>query len=196
MRRVPTFLMLLTITSVLAPAVALAQPSAYNEPTSRATVTGATTGNGRGFGLGAVQLLVPGNAPGPNILATWGDWRGRFHIDGLFGLNSTGGRTSTGNTAFDLGVRGWYHVHAASAADFSVGAGFALVSWKNTPSPPATRQYDFEVELGAQMRVFVVPNVALLGSLGMGIYLPDSGSSTVDFSGSVVGSVGVAYYFM
>jgi hypothetical protein len=52
------------------------------------------------------------------------------------------------------------------------------------------------VELGAQMRVFVVPNVALLGSLGMGIYLPDSGSSTVDFSGSVVGSVGVAYYFM
>jgi hypothetical protein len=188
--------MLLTITSVLAPAVALAQPSAYNEPTSRATVTGATTGNGRGFGLGAVELLLPGNSPGPNILATWGDWRGRFHIDGLFGLNSTGGRTSTGNTAFDLGVRGWYHVHAASAADFSVGAGFALVSWKNTPSPPATRQYDFEVELGAQMRVFVVPNVALLGSLGMGIYLPDSGSSTVDFSGSVVGSVGVAYYFM
>ena len=199
MRRVPTFLMLLTIASVLAPALAWAQASAYNEPTSRATVTGATTGNGRGFGLGAVELLLPGNTPGPNILATWGDWRGRFHVDGLFGLSSTGGRAgpgNTGNTAFDLGVRGWYHVHAASAADFSVGAGFALVSWKNTPSPPATRQYDFEVELGAQMRVFVVPNVALLGSLGMGIYLPDSGSSTVDFSGSVVGSVGVAYYFM
>ena len=53
-----------------------------------------------------------------------------------------------------------------------------------------------ELELGAQMRVFVVPNVALLGSLGMGIYLPDSGSSTVSFSGSLVGSAGIAYYFM
>jgi hypothetical protein len=162
-------------------------------------VTGATTGNGRGFGLGAVELLLAGNSPAPNILMTWGDWRGRFHIDGLFGLVSTGGRsgggnTSTGNTAFDLGVRGWYHVHAASAADFSVGGGFGLVSWK--PAPPTGRQYDFELELGSQMRVFIVPNVALLGSLGMGIYFPDSGSTTVSFSGSLVGSVGVAYYFM
>ncbi len=199
MRRTPSLLMLLTIASVLTPAVAFAQITPAPEPTSRATVTGATTGNGRGFGLGAVELLLAGNSPAPNILMTWGDWRGRFHIDGLFGLVSTGGRsgggnTSTGNTAFDLGVRGWYHVHAASAADFSVGGGFGLVSWK--PAPPTGRQYDFELELGSQMRVFIVPNVALLGSLGMGIYFPDSGSTTVSFSGSLVGSVGVAYYFM
>ena len=199
MRRTPSLLMLLTIASVLTPAVAFAQITPAPEPTSRATVTGATTGNGRGFGLGAVELLLAGNSPAPNILMTWGDWRGRFHIDGLFGLVSTGGRsgggnTSTGNTAFDLGVRGWYHVHAASAADFSVGGGFGLVSWK--PAPPTGRQYDFELELGSQMRVFIVPNVALLGSLGMGIYFPDSGSTTVSFSGSVVGSVGIAYYFM
>jgi hypothetical protein len=194
MRRVPTFLMLLTITSVLAPAVAVAQPGTANEPTSRATVTGATTGNGRGFGLGAVALFDPYARMVPNILATWGDWRGRFHIDGLFGLDSSGGAPN-GSTRFDLGVQGWYHVHAASAADFSVGGGFAMVSWK--PAPPTGRQYDFELVLGGQMRVFVVPNVALLGSLGMGIYLPDSvGSTTVSFSGSVVGSVGVAYYFM
>ena len=199
MRRTPSLLMLLTIASVLTPAVAFAQITPAPEPTSRATVTGATTGNGRGFGLGAVELLLAGTSPAPNILMTWGDWRGRFHIDGLFGLVSTGGRsgggnTSTGNTAFDLGVRGWYHVHAASAADFSVGGGFGLVSWK--PAPPTGRQYDFELELGSQMRVFIVPNVALLGSLGMGIYFPDSGSTTVSFSGSLVGSVGVAYYFM
>jgi len=165
MRRTPSLLMLLTIASVLTPAVAFAQITPAPEPTSRATVTGATTGNGRGFGLGAVELLLAGNSPAPNILMTWGDWRGRFHIDGLFGLVSTGGRsgggnTSTGNTAFDLGVRGWYHVHAASAADFSVGGGFGLVSWK--PAPPTGRQYDFELELGSQMRVFIVPNVALL----------------------------------
>jgi hypothetical protein len=186
MRRVPTFLMLLTIASTLAPALALAQPGMVNEPTSRATVTGATTGNGRGFGLGAVALVMPGPGPAANILATWGDWRGRFHIDGLFGL------ASAANTAFDLGVRGWYHVHAASAADFSLGAGFAFVSWR---AAPADRQYDFELELGAQTRVFIVPNVALLASLGMGIYLPDSGSSAVAITGNLIGSVGLAYYF-
>jgi hypothetical protein len=199
MRRTPSFLLLLTIASVLTPALALAQMTPAPEPTSRATMTGATTGNGRGFGLGAVELLLAGNSPAPNILMTWGDWHGRFHVDGLFGLVSTGGRSGggnapTGNTAFDLGVRGWYHVHAASAADFSVGGGFALVSWK--APPPGSRQYDFELELGSQMRVFIVPNVALLGSLGMGIYFPDSGSTTVSFSGSLVGSAGVAYYFM
>ena len=194
MRRMPSFLLCLTIASVLTPAAALAQMTPAPEPTSRATMTGATTGNGRGFGLGAVALFDPYARMVPNILATWGDWRGRFHIDGLFGLDSSGGAPN-GSTRFDLGVQGWYHVHAASAADFSVGGGFALVSWK--PAPPTGRQYDFELVLGGQMRVFVVPNVALLGSLGMGIYLPDSvGSTTVSFSGSVVGSVGVAYYFM
>jgi hypothetical protein len=188
MRRVPTFLMLLTITSVLAPAVARAQPGTGNETVSRATVESARTGNGRGFGLGAVELFDPyARTAFPSLLATWGDWGGRFHVDGLFGLSSAG------STTFDLGVRGWYHVHAASAADFSLGAGFALVSWK--PAAPLGRQYDFEMELGAQMRVFVVSNVALLGSLGMGIYLPDSGSSAIAFSGNVIGSVGVAYYF-
>ena len=189
MRRVPTFLMLLTIASVLTPALALAQQGTGNEQISRATVTGATSGNGRGFGLGAVQLFDPyARMPLPSILATWGDWGGRFHVDGLFGLSSAG------STTFDLGVRGWYHVHAASAADFSLGAGFALVSWK--PAAPLGRQYDFELELGAQMRVFVVSNVALLGSLGMGIYLPDSvRNNAIAFSGNVIGSVGVAYYF-
>jgi len=178
MRRTPSLLMLLTIASVLTPAVAFAQITPAPEPTSRATVTGATTGNGRGFGLGAVELLLAGNSPAPNILMTWGDWRGRFHIDGLFGLVSTGGRSGGETRQRETPPSTWeceagYHVHAASAADFSVGGGFGLVSWK--PAPPTGRQYDFELELGSQMRVFIVPNVALLGSLGMGILLPGFG---------------------
>jgi len=188
MRRVPTFLMVLTAASILVPSVALAQPPVVSEPTSTARVVGATTGSGRGFGLGAVELLLPGNVPAPNILGTWGDMAGRFHIDGLFGL------TSSGSTSFDLAVRGWYHVHAASSADFSLGAGFAFISWK--PAPPTGRQYDVELELGAQIRIFIVPNVALLASVGMGIYLPDSGNNTVSFRGNVMNTIGVAYYFM
>jgi len=59
MRRTPSFLLFLTIASVLAPAVALAQINPTPEPTSRATVTGARSGSGRGFGLGAVAFYQP-----------------------------------------------------------------------------------------------------------------------------------------
>jgi hypothetical protein len=188
MRRVSTFLMFLMIGSVLAPALAWAQVPVVSEPTSTARVTGATTGSGRGLGVGAVALFAPG-ATGtggavPNILATWGAPSGKFHLDGLFGL------TSSGTTSFDLGARGWYHIHAAPGADLSVGGGFALLSYK-----AGSRKYDFELELGAQIRAFIVSNVALLGSVGMAIYMPDSGSTTVAMGGSIVGSLGVAYFF-
>ena len=185
MRRVPTFLMFLTVSSVLAPALAWAQVPVVSEPTSTARVTSATTGSGRGLGIGAAAVLAPAGLT-QNLLVTWGDSGGRFHVDGLVGFNHSG----TSN--FDLGVRGWYHVHAASAADLSVGAGIGIVSWKVAP---ADRQTDFEFQLGAQIRAFIVPNVALLASLGMAIYLPDSGSSTVAIGGDLVGSFGVAYFF-
>jgi len=181
------FLMFLTVSSTIAPALAWAQPPVVSEPTSTARFTGATTGSGRGFGLGAVALYTPGVGMAPNILGTWGDSGGRFHVDGLFGL------TASNTTTFDLGVRGWYHVHAASSADFSLGAGFGLVSHKESPND---RRWDFEMEIGAQIRAFIVPNVALLGSLGMALYLPDSGTTTVSFLGNIVSSFGVAYFFM
>jgi hypothetical protein len=176
MRRVPSFLMFLTAASILAPALAVAQ-------SSTATVTGATTTH-RGFGLGVAELLASGPTF-PNILATWGDSGGRFHIDGLVGL------THTANTDFDLAIKGWYHVHAAPSADFSLGAGFGFRSYKPGPD----RQTDFILELGAQIRAFIVSNVAMIGSVGMGVYLPDTGSSTIRFGGQLVGSLGVAYYF-
>jgi hypothetical protein len=187
--------MFLTIASVLAPAVALAQPPVVSEPTSTAKFSGATTGSGRGFGVGVVALFDPSNHTVPNLLATWGDSGGRFHVDGIFGFDHTD------TTTLDFGARGWYHVHAASSADLSAGLGLALVTWKNglpgTATPPAgSRQWDFEMDIGAQMRVFVVPNVALLVGLGLGLYIPDTGSSTVRLSGNIMNSVGLAYYFL
>ena len=204
MRRTPSFLMFLMIASVLAPAVALAQPPVVSEPTSSASFAGATTGHGRGLGIGTVVVFEPG-APGtpgsnivPNILATWGDSRGRFHVDGLLGFDHTG------SSKFDLGARGWYHVHAASSADLSVGMGLALVTYRTngaaatptTPAIPGSRYWDFEMDFGAQIRVFVVPNVALLAGLGLGLYFPDYGPSTVRLSGNIMNSLGLAYYFM
>jgi hypothetical protein len=183
--------MLLTIASVLTPAVALAQMTPPSEPTSRATVTGATSGNGRGFGLGAVAFYQPvalGNVSNtvPNLLLTWGNAGGQFHVDGLVGLYHNTG------TDFDLAARGWYHVHATSSADFSLGVGLGFTRRRNYV---ATTQWDFEMELGAQVRAFIVSNVALLGSLGLGLYIPDTGPTVVNISGNLTGTVGLAYYF-
>ena len=197
MRRTPSFLMFLTIASVLAPAVALAQPPVVSEPTSTARIAGATSGNGRGFGIGVVALFDPATHTVPNLLATWGDSAGRFHVDGIFGFDHTG------STSLDVGARGWYHIHAAPSADLSLGIGMAMVTWNGTApaTPPATgtvpsRQWDFEMDVGAQMRVFVVPNVALLAGLGLGLYVPDNGASTIRLSGNIMNSIGLAYYFL
>jgi len=56
--------------------------------------------------------------------------------------------------------------------------------------------WDVEVELGAQLRVFVVPNVALIGSLGLAMYFPDKGTTEISVAGNLLGTIGVAYYFM
>jgi hypothetical protein len=190
MRRLHTTLFILTAIAALTPALAFAQ----TEPTSTAHVVGATSGNGRGFGIGATSFLQPNveSAPHrlvPNLLLTWGE--SRFHIDGLFGFYHEQG------TDFDFGARGWYHLHAASSADFSVGGGLVITRRKNRlPEGQRGTQWDFLLDLGAQMRVFIVPNVALLGSAGMGIYIPDTGNTHISISGTLVGSVGLAYYFL
>jgi hypothetical protein len=194
MRRAQKFLMFLTISSTLASALAWAQPPVVAEPTSTARFTGATTGSGRGLGIGAVALFQPlvGTVSNtvPNILVTWGDSGGRFHLDGLFGL------LHTSATDFDLGVRGWYHIHAASSADFSLGLGLGMVRRRIGVPAGASAQWDFEMEIGAQIRAFIVSNVALLGSVGMALYVPDTGDTALQFSGSLVGTLGAAYFFM
>ncbi len=191
MRRLHKILMMLTALVTLVPALARAQ-GVVHDSSSTATFTGAASAH-RGFGVGAAALFWPGdlnnvNRVVPNLLLTWGDSAGRFHVDGLFGF----AHQNTSN--FDLGVRGWYHLHATSSADLSAGAGFTLISHKD-PGANRDRQWDFQMEIGAQIRAFLVPNVALLGSMGLYMYLPDSGDSTILISGNLVGMLGFAYYF-
>ncbi len=170
------FLMSLVAAAALAPAAAHAQH------TATATFTPATTRNGTGLGMGAAATFNGGTS----LLGTWGDDGGRFHVEGLFGLNRHGA------TDYELGARFWYHVHTAQAADFSLGGGLAMFSLRQGRND---RQYDFEIDLGAQARVFVASNVALLGTLGFGAYLPDTGTDTLTINGQLLGSFGFAYYF-
>jgi hypothetical protein len=142
-------------------------------------------------------------------LFTWGSAGGGFHVDGLFGLHHYRDADTNYTTSFTVGGRFWYHLHAASFADFSLGGGIGLISWTNNPGTPASdSRLDISLEVGGQIRAFVVPNVALVADLGLGATFGNNdnimiGGQSVVGSGSpegpannfVVGTLGIAYFF-
>jgi hypothetical protein len=141
-------------------------------------------------------------------LVTWGNASGRFHIDGLVGLHRYRAANLNNTTDLSLGARAWYHVHASSFADFSVGGGIGFRSWTNDPGNPGSdSRVDVSIEAGGQIRAFIVSNVALLADLGFGATFGNSddilfGSQAITRSappqgGSdfVVGTLGIAYFF-
>jgi hypothetical protein len=173
-----------------------------------ATVTSASSGHGRGIGVGAVTMLNGTSG----ALFTWGSSGGGLHVDGIFGLHHY--RDGNGNytTSFAVGGRFWYHVHAASFADFSLGGGLGLTSWTLDPGTrPANAddsRLDVSIEVGGQMRAFIVPNVALIADLGFGANFGANdnimiGGQTVTGAGEpegpgnqfVLGTLGIAYFF-
>lgn len=183
----------------------LTSSSANAQQTSSATATTspATSGHGRGIGLGAATML--NGASG--AMFTWGSRGGGFHVDGLFGLNhyAVGGENTT---SFGIAGRFWYHVHAASFADFSLGGGLGLTSWTDDPGGEDDSRLDLSLEVGAQIRAFIVPNVALIGDLGLGATFGSNdniliGGHSLTSAGEpegygndfVRGTLGIAYFF-
>jgi hypothetical protein len=173
--------------------------------TANATISPAASGRGRGIGVGAVTMLNGTSG----ALFTWGSAGGGLHIDGLFGLHHYRDPNTTYTTSFSVGGRFWYHVHAASFADFSVGGGIGFVSWTRDPGGPADdSRLDLSLEVGGQIRAFIVPNVALLADLGLGATFGGDdnimiGGQAITGSGEpegpanqfVVGTLGIAYFF-
>lgn len=126
-----------------------------------------------GMGLGAEAMLS--GLVGPTFIYDASAWR----ISGTLLINDDGNDTTVG-----LGGRFWFSLHNTSASDFSVGGGASLVD--NDGSV-------FAIEGGAQLRAFVVENVALSGTIGINLFLGDAdGFGT---GGQLIGSVGVAYFF-
>lgn len=170
--------------------------SPANTSTARASFNSANTSRGLGLGLGAATMLNGTSG----ALATWGT--GAFHLDGMFGLHRyTDGGTGNATTSFSLAARGWYHIHAASFADFSLGGGIGLNRWVSAPGTPrADTHYDVSLEVGAQIRAFIVPNVAATADLGLGMLFGDNddilfGGQAIGGGGFVSGTMGIAYFF-
>lgn len=164
--------------------------------TASASFTSANSGHGRGLGVGAVTMLNGTSG----ALVTWGSRGGGFHIDGFFGLHH---RSGPSTTSVSVGGRFWYHLHAASFADFSVGGGLGYAHWREGAGPGSSRD-DLSLEVGGQIRAFIVPNVALLADLGLGAVFGDSdrimiGGQAITDSGQggpfVTGTLGIAYFF-
>ena len=175
---------ILALAFILASAPALAQqPEVY--------------GGAHGVGLGVEQNL--GGLTG----ATFSYDAGRFRVNALLGLVHYDRDPQGDVTQFGLGGRFLFKIHEMPGADFSLGGGLAIVQ---------TEVGDFDdtsihLEGVAQIRVFVVPNVALSGSFGVALLTADdgevgdgpfgdgSGDSVLGLGGQLLAGFGAIYYF-
>lgn len=147
-------------------------------------------GGARGLGLGFATMIV-GTSPGTMPTGLSGaslayDW-GQFHIDTILFFQDRGGPAST---EFGVGGRFWWHLHTASAADFSLGAGFGYAT--QDPPGPGDSQMVI-IEAGAQIRAFLVSNVAVSAGLGINVLSADAEGFLL--SAVPVGLLGLHYYF-
>jgi hypothetical protein len=121
---------------------------------------------------------------------------GPFHVDAIFGFASvdTGLLFGGDATAVGLGGRFLYVIHQAEFADFSVGGGLGFSHFSPDEGDSATNVY---FEGLAQIRAFIVPNVALSASLGLAAgFLDDNvGGDGFGILGNTTGAAGIAYYF-
>lgn len=157
----------------------------------------------------SAQEFVDGHGPGVGVEENLGGLSGgsfvydagRFRIDAILGIAHRSERGGGSVTDFGIGGRFFYVVHRMERADFSIGGGVAIVHEDN---PSDT---NVQVELAAQIRVFVAPNVSLSGSLGFVIVTADNnvilggpvtaanGDGAFGFGGQLLAGLGITYYF-
>lgn len=166
---------------------ASAQPA---EPPPPPPAASASMGGGS-IGVGATELVSGGGPAGP--LAQFVYDLPVFHLEGLLGFLSTDTGPAGRRTTFTFGVGGWYHLHRGAASDFSIGGDIAVANASGAGAGSATVTV---LEPGAQARVFITPNVALHGRVGLGFEFGDgSGDTRISLAGQVVGGFGFTYFF-
>ncbi len=116
-----------------------------------------------------------------------------FHIEGLLGYNHTSGvGNGPASSNFGFGLAGWYHLARGTNADFSIGGGVGLFY----NSPGAGSSTTFAIEPGAEARVFLTPNFALSGRVGISITTGDNNQPTsFTIAGQETAALGFTYFF-
>jgi len=157
------------------------------------TAAAQTAPAARGIGVGAEATLTG------IVGATFVYDAEAFHIDALLGGTSPlGGSFQHNDSSLAVAGRFFFPIHRSQSADFSLGPGIGLVHVTHDPDGdgPQGRVSTNPVHLegAAQIRAFVVPNVALSASAGLGVVLTNNNNSAV-IGGQLGGSFGVTYFF-
>ena len=115
---------------------------------------------------------------------------GKFHVGGFLGYFNPAGDN---NTEIDIGGRFFYHLASTASADFGVGG---ILGIQNVPNGTDRRSI-LIIEPGFQIRMFIVPNVAVSVTAGMEIGTAVSGPSgdELNITGNIIGQGGIHYYF-
>jgi hypothetical protein len=142
------------------------------------------------IGLGAQTELIGPNAGISALLASLDAGWGRFDGSVGVGVFDHGANALQGTNVYGFGLRAFFPVHRATRADFSVGAGGALTLL----DAGAGVNTAWIVLVGAEARIFVVENAAILGALGAGALFADHGNALI-VGARPLGSAGFVYYF-
>jgi hypothetical protein len=171
---------------------AWAQGSEGTAPPPAASSYSGASGGGAGIGVGGVVWLggsAVGSLTGAQLVYDQAVW----HIEGVLGFeNVSPGGGAPSRTTFGIGAAGWYHLARGASADFSLGGGFGFVNV--SPGGGANSTQQFFVEPGAEVRVFLTPNVSLSARVGLALSFGD-GATDINFAGQTTGTFGFTYFF-
>ena len=151
------------------------------------TAAAQTAHAARGIGVGAEATLT-GIVGGTFVYDA-----AAFHVDALLGA-------SFANNDSSLAVAGrlFFPVHRSQSADFSLGPGVGFVHQTHDPDGDGPNERvstnPIHLEGAAQIRAFVVPNIALSAAAGLGVVIVKD-NNTATIGGQLGGSFGVTYFF-
>ena len=116
--------------------------------------------------------------------------QGDYHLGGFLGFSDGSGDD---DSDFTLGGRFFYHVHSTAHSDFSVGGSIGIAFIGDRSPQVDNGQTLVFLEPSAQIRVFLVQNVALSFTGGIALGMVDADGVLI--TGQTTGAAGVHYYF-
>ncbi len=160
------------------------------EPAPPASAAPPAESPGPVIGIGAQNELISPQA-GASALLVAADWhtvQGEATVAaGVFERSTANGAPQ--DDVLGFGARVYARVHRTERSDLALGGGGSVaILW--SPSP----QLAWTVFTGVRVRIFVVPNAALTGSLGAGVVL-QRGENFFILGARPLGSAGFVYYF-
>jgi hypothetical protein len=186
--RLTSFVMGALAVCALAAPVRAQEPPPSAPPPSAPPPSSGPVLSGGAIGIGALQWLRAGGTDAEFVYD-----QPMFHVEVGLGYDHTSHADNTSDSNFRFGVGGWYHLSRGSMADFSIGGAVRMIY---ASGPGGGSGTNFDLEPGAEARVFLSPNFALSGRVGFAITFGDNQQDTVfSLGGQTVGAVGFTYFF-